>query len=124
MERYSTILISIRPKYVKSIFDFTKKYEYRKKIAKNVKKLIIYETAPTKKVVGEAEVVLTIGIKPERLWQLTKRYSGITKEYFDSYFANKPIAYAYKLGVIKRYNNPRSLAQFHIKVAPQSYIYI
>lgn len=52
------IVISINPEYVNKIIKETKKVEYRTRIPKNsVQKLIIYETAPIKKVVAEAEIV-------------------------------------------------------------------
>ncbi len=48
------ILLPIQPKYVKQIFDGTKKYEYRTRIPKKqIKSIIVYETYPTMKVVGE-----------------------------------------------------------------------
>lgn len=120
----STILISINPQHVRNIFNCSKKYEYRKRIAKNVKKIVIYETTPTKRVVGEVEVIKTIGLKPNQLWNQTKKYSGINKMFFNAYFAGKSIAYAYRLGAIKRYGKPKTLAQFNLKAPPQSYIYI
>lgn len=120
----STILISINPQHVRNIFNCSKKYEYRKRIAKNVEKLIIYETTPTKKVVGEVSVIKTIGLKPNQLWNQTRKYSGINKIFFNAYFADRSIAYAYRLGTVTIYKKPKTLAQFHLKAAPQSYVYI
>ena len=43
----STILLSIKPEYAKKIIDGTKKYEFRKRLAKHpVTKIIIYSTFP------------------------------------------------------------------------------
>lgn len=116
--------MSINPQHVRNIFNCSKKYEYRKRIAKDVKKIIIYETVPTKMVVGEAEVIETICLSPNRMWYKTKKWSGINKIFFNAYFAGRSIAYAYKLGSIKKYRKPKSLKQMHIKAAPQSYTYI
>ena len=50
----STILMSIKPEYVKKIFDGTKKYEYRKTKCKiKPTKIIVYASTPVKKVVGD-----------------------------------------------------------------------
>ena len=46
------ILISINPEYVEKILAGTKKYEYRRRAAKDVSSLVIYETDHTKKVVA------------------------------------------------------------------------
>lgn len=118
------IIVSINPKHVNSILNGTKKYEYRTKVAKkDVDKLIIYETMPVKKVVAEAEIVEVLALGPNALWEETKEYSGITKEFFDEYFKNRKIAYAYKLGKIKVYDEPKTLTEFGLKVAPQSFAY-
>ena len=118
------IIISINPEHVNNIINGTKKYEYRTKAAKkDVNKLIIYETTPIKKVVAEAEIVEVLALDPNALWEKTKEHSGITKKYFDEYFKNRKIAYAYKLGRIKVYDEPKALAEFGLKSAPQSFAY-
>lgn len=120
-----TIVISINPKHVKNIINGTKKYEYRTRAAKqDVNKIIIYETIPVKKIVAEAEIVEVLVMKPNDLWNETKELSGITKEFFDKYFKNKKVAYAYRLGNVKVYDEPKELVEFGLKSAPQSYAYV
>ena len=54
----SVILLSIKPEYCRKIFEGTKKYEFRKHLAQNdVEKIVVYSTAPEKKVIGEIEVI-------------------------------------------------------------------
>lgn len=119
------IVIAINPEYVKKIINGTKKYEYRTRVAKqDVNKLIIYETAPIKKIVAEVEIVEILVMKPNDLWNKTKESSGITKKFFDKYFKNKKIAYAYHLGNVKVYDEPKELIEFGLKSAPQSYVYV
>ncbi len=119
------ILISINPEHVQNIINGTKKYEYRKIAAKqDVSSIIIYETTPIKKIVAEAEIVEVIMLAPEELWAQTKDASGISKQFFDEYFQNREIAYAYKLGKIKVYDEPKTLFEYGIKAAPQSFIYL
>ena len=119
------ILISINPKHVDNIIKGIKKYEYRKIAAKqDISSIIIYETTPIKWVVAEAEIIDVLEFPPEELWEITKQESGISKKFFDQYFKNRDLAYAYKLGEIKVYDEPRLLIEFGIKVAPQSFVYL
>ena len=119
------ILISINPEHVQNIIKGIKKYEYRKIAAKHdISSIIIYETTPVKRIVAEAEIIDVLVYSPEKLWKLTKEESGISKEFFDEYFKGKEIAYAYKLGKIKVYDEPKTLLEYGIKAAPQSFVYI
>ncbi len=119
------ILISINPEHVQNIIKGIKKYEYRKIAAKqDISSIIIYETTPIKRVVAEAEIIDVLELPPEELWELTKHESGINKKFFDKYFKDREIAYAYKLGEIKVYDEPKLLMDYGIKAAPQSFVYL
>lgn len=119
------IIISINPEHVQNIISGIKKYEYRTKAAKSdVDKIIIYETTPIKKIVAEVEILEVLMMKPEDLWNITKEYSGVTKSFFDNYFKDRDIAYAYKLGKVKVYSKPKSLEDFGLTYAPQSFAYV
>lgn len=119
------ILISINPEHVQNIIEGKKKYEYRKIAAKqDISSIIIYETTPVKKIVAEAEIVEVLMLPPEELWRQTQDESGINREFFDEYFKDREIAYAYKLGKIKVYDKPKTLMDYGIKAAPQSFMYI
>ena len=121
----NNIVISINPEHVKNIINGTKKYEYRTKAAKkDIDKIIIYETVPVKRIVAEAEIVEVLMMKPDELWEKTKEKSGTKKIFFDNYFENRKIAYAYKLGKVKVYATPKTLEEFGLKAAPQSYVYV
>ena len=63
-------------------------------------------------------------LPPEELWEQTKEQSGISKTFFDAYFSGRKIAYAYKLGKVKVYEQPKDLIEFGLKSAPQSFVYI
>lgn len=121
----STILISIKPEYVEKIFDGTKKYEYRRRLAnKAVDKMIIYCTAPVKAVVGEVKVVGTISDLPGKLWEQTKDFAGISKEKYFKYFSGKEKANCYVLDDCVKYDQPKKLEDFGINVAPQALLYV
>lgn len=119
------ILLSINPEYVERILNKTKRFEYRTKVAKKeVKSILVYCTSPTKMVVAEVKIKSILCDTPNNLWERTKEFSGISKKFFDEYFKNREIAYAYELGEILEYKNPRPLKDFGIEFAPQSFMYI
>lgn len=119
------IIISINPIHVENIINGIKKYEYRKVAAKqDISSILIYETTPIKRVVAEAEIVDVLMMAPDELWKKTKDESGIDRMFFDEYFEGRTIAYAYKLGKIKVYDEPKLLSDFGIVTAPQSFVYV
>ena len=120
-----SILISIKPKYVDKIFNGSKKFEYRTKLAKKDEdKLIVYCTSPVQRVIGEVDVVETLAYSPETLWNKTHKYSGITKAEYDRYFLDHQNACAYVLGNVKKYSQPKVLEDFGLHVAPQTFYYL
>lgn len=120
-----SIIISINPEHVENIIHNIKKFEYRKRVAKeDIDKIIIYETAPEKKVIAEAEIIEVMKMSPLELWNKTKEYAGITKDFFDKYFEGRKVACAYRLGEVKVYDSPKELSEFGLRYAPQSYAYV
>lgn len=119
------ILLSINPEHVKKIFNGKKIYEYRKiECKRKVDKIIIYSTYPIMKVVGEADVEEILKDTPDEVWRETQNKSGIDKNFFDNYYRNREYAIAYKLSHIKKYKVPKTLSEFGITKAPQSFVYI
>ena len=123
----TSILLSIKPQFVKSIFSGSKQFEFRRRIFKdrNVKRVIIYATAPISKVVGEFEIDEIIETEIPRLWERTEKYSGIPKSYFEAYFDGLETGYALKIGKVKEYSYPLELqTDFNVKSPPQFFMYI
>ncbi|MBQ9277518.1 MAG: ASCH domain-containing protein [Lachnospiraceae bacterium] len=119
------MLLSINPKYVKEILNGKKKYEYRKfRCRSDVNKIIIYSTAPEKKVVGEAEIEEIIEDEKMKVWNITKNYSGISYDFYEEYYKEKKYAYAYRLKNIIEYEEAKSLSDYGVDYAPQSYRYL
>ena len=119
------MLISIKPEYVENIFNGSKKYEYRKiRCKQDIDKIIIYSTYPIMKVVGEAKVEKILEDSSDRIWEKTKKYSGIDLNFYQKYFKDRSKAIAYKLTNIKKYDSPKELSSYGIKAAPQSFVYI
>lgn len=82
------VLLSIKPEFVAEMRLGKKKYEFRKRIFKRqkVEKVIIYESAPTSKVVGEFAITNVLEEKPNVLWEKTKNYAGISKVFLINIF--------------------------------------
>lgn len=120
------VLLSIKPEYVEKIFAGTKKYEFRKSLFKknDVKYVVIYASAPIKRVVGEFEIKNVFSDDVDVIWNRTKKYSGITKAFYESYFQNRKKANAIQIGNIKKYEKTKLLSDYNIKQAPQSFCYI
>ncbi|RJP50905.1 MAG: ASCH domain-containing protein [Anaerolineaceae bacterium] len=123
----TSVLLSIKPEFAEKIFQGIKKYEFRKAVFKNrnIQKVIVYASAPVSKVIGEFEIEDILEHETELLWTKTKRYSGIPKDYFDSYFRGREVGYAIKIRKSKLYKAPLDLSRhFNVKYPPQSFMYI
>ena len=121
----ATILLSIKPEYVERIFNGVKKYEFRKHLPQEkVDKIVVYSTNPVQQIVGEAEVLGLLKMKPSPLWESTKNAAGISRAKYRAYFMGCSTAYAFQLGEVRKYEVPKTLAEMGIKSAPQSFVYL
>lgn len=121
----NTILMSIKPIYVNKIFTGEKKYEYRKNNCKEkIEKIIVYSSSPVQKIVGELIIKQVLCDKKNVIWDKTKAKGGITKKVFDKYYEKYENAVAYEIEKAILYDKPKSLNDYNIKTAPQSYVYI
>lgn len=76
------------------------------------------------KIVGEVQVEETISASPTALWERTKKVAGISRDKYRKYFKGCKVAYAYRLGQVKRYEPPKELSEFNVSLPPQSFIYL
>lgn len=118
------ILLPIKPVYVAKILSGEKKVEYRKKVVADVDFILIYASAPIKKIVAEFQVENIISSSPEKLWAETKGVGGIEESDYFHYFQGCEKAYAYTISQLTIYENPLDLSDLGIERAPQSYQYI
>ncbi len=120
------VLLSIKPEFAYKIFEGKKKFEFRKVIFKNpnVKTVVVYASSPVQRVIGEFEIEIILSSDPAEIWRLTKKYSGISEDYFNEYFAERDIAHAIKIKNIKKYKKPLHLKDNFNVVPPQSYLYL
>lgn len=121
------VLLSIKPEYADRIFDGSKSFEFRRRPYSNtaIKTVVVYATRPVGMIVGEFDVETIIEESPSALWRLTETQSGITRDFFDSYFEGREVAYALKISDARRYHTPIEprdvLGNF---TPPQSYMYV
>lgn len=120
------VLLSIKPEFVERIFEGTKKYEFRKSLFKrdDVTIVVIYASSPIKRVVGEFEISEILSEDVDALWKRTKDYSGVTEDYYNTYFFMRKIANAIRIGNVVRYDQPKSLSDYNLVRAPQSFCYL
>lgn len=121
------VLLSIKPEYADKILSGEKKFEFRKSIFKRegIQTVVIYATMPVGKVIGEFEIKNILSDEPESIWDRTCLLSGITKNFFDSYFSERSRAYAIEVKSVKKYDTPQNLSDIRLGLkAPQSFAYI
>ncbi|MCD2257499.1 ASCH domain-containing protein [Agrilactobacillus fermenti] len=121
------ILLSIRPEFVDEIRSGRKLFEYRKGIfRKRVDKVVVYSTEPCGRVVGEFEVKAVLQDAPDKLWNKTSKFSGISHDFFEEYFDGRETAYAIEIENYQEYEIPRKIQELfpNVKAAPQSFIYV
>lgn len=119
-----SILLPIKPIFVERILSGEKWYEFRKRLPLDIERVVIYETAPTKKVVGEFHCKRVICAPKEKLWQFTFKGAGIDKSFFDSYFSNVEKGMAIEIETPISYDSPIDLRDIGVEFTPQSWIYI
>ena len=120
-----TIILSIHPNHIDKILSGEKRYEYRKRIPQDINYLIVYATAPTKKVVALIEVDWVMKDAPQNIWDVTQNESGVSYEFFMNYFNEVSIAYAIKIRKIYKLPIPIDITVIDgVKSAPQAYQYV
>jgi predicted transcriptional regulator len=89
-----------------------------------VSKIVIYSTSPVMKIIGEADVSRTLCGSPEIIWEMTAEESGISQEFFDSYYEGEDTAVAFELNNVVRYGREKDLSKLGMTRAPQSFAYV
>ena len=122
-----TVLMSIKPRYVKEILNGTKHFEFRRVVFDhdNVDRVIIYASSPMKRVVAEFNVDRIISDLPSKVWEECQNFAGIDEKSFMEYFSNKSKAFSIVIKDLTIYREPinpyESINDFR---PPQSYMYL
>lgn len=120
------VLLSIHPQHVSNILNGRKVFEYRKTIpSKGVTDLVLYCTAPVKKIVAVSKVMGCLTGSPSGIWNQTAYGSGITRQFYRDYFSGQRNASTFVLGKVYKVTTPIDLNELAgIKVPPQSFCYL
>ena len=119
------VLLSIKPEFADKIFSGKKMFEYRKAIFKNqVSTVVVYSSSPVKRVIGEFTVKTIHHDSLDELWDQTKEYSGITRDFYNEYFANRVKGYAIEISTPVLYSESKDLKKEFGIVPPQSFAYV
>lgn len=119
------VILSIKPQYVEKIISHEKKYEFRKQaFKKEIENIIIYSTAPEKKIVGYFKLDKIIKDTPTNLWKNFKENAGIPKKDFFKYFEGKEKGYALKVGELTIWDNYIDTNNLKDFKPPQLYEYV
>lgn len=118
-------LLSIHPIYADRLLQGSKCVELRKtKFKSEVEYVIIYATAPVKKVVGYFEVDRVVVDSPAAIWQQYRPVAGIEEEDFQTYYQSSSYAVAIEVGKMFPLSSPLPLSILGEEVrAPQSFRY-
>ena len=121
------VILSVKPRYCEAIALGMKRYEFRRRIFKDIgciQGVYIYSTAPIKRLVGEFQIGEVISGKPENVWRQCKKNGGVNKDEFFAYFDNTNIAYAMEIDKLRMFDplDPKDI--FNEFNPPQSFCYI
>jgi len=101
------LLLSIKPEYSKKIFSGEKKYEFRKQKPKfMIDVVFIYESSPTRNIVGGFSIKKIHSGSPERIWQKCKDSSGIERSNYLEYCNGTRVIHAFEIGEIFKFDSP------------------
>ncbi len=121
------IVASIHPRHAQAILDGTKTVELRRKIWRSgveVDRMYIYETTPTRLIVGHVAVVHTNTLPPGDIWYHYGDRALVTAAEFDDYFSGAEEAHALVVGRPFRYDHPYPIAKLGLRRPPQSWCYV
>lgn len=118
--------LPIKPSYALKILKGSKKFEFRKKrFSKDIKIVIIYASAPMKKIIGCFKIEKIYKENPYIIWEKCKTSAGIQKKIFLDYFKNNDNAIAIEIADIFKFKksvNPKEI-WLNFKI-PQSFKYM
>jgi len=125
IRKTDTIILSIHPSHVDNILRGVKRFEFRRRIPTDVKRIVIYATAPKGRIVAVADIEEIISDSPSILWEKVCGAAGITYDFYQNYFCGVHEAFALRIGRI--YSLTRTIALTHPKLRlspPQSFCYL
>lgn len=118
-------LLSIKPTYAEAILAGRKKVEFRKtKFQRAVTHVVIYATAPIKRVIGWFTAGDFHESSPAQLWRRFSAVGGISRVPFQTYFEGRETGVAIGVHKPRRLKASLPLNRITSKPPPQSYVYL
>ena len=127
MQDFNAVIISLHPQHANKVLSGEKKIEFRRVWSKKpISTVVIYSTAPVKKIVAIAKVKKVHSDSPTQLWKLAKIIGGgLSRKRLYDYFYGKKVGYAIEFeSVLSRSEHispSEVIDNFH---APQSFSYV
>ncbi len=101
------VILSIKPKFANAIFAGEKKVEFRKSLfKKKVDRVLVYSSAPVKRIIGSFTISEIIKNTPEKLWQQFGDVGGIEEKEFFNYFGNRNDGYSIHIADYDKFDSP------------------
>lgn len=119
-------ILSIKPIYANAILEGIKTVEFRKRVfKKNVDKIFIYSSSPTKMIVGYFTFSNIVEDTPENLWKTFKKVGGINKDDFFEYYKETEKGFGIVIKEVVKFEVEKDPIEFiEDFTAPQSYVYL
>lgn len=128
MNHLTAVILPIKPKFADLIILGKKRWEFRRRIFKNdVKKVMIYATAPKSAVIGEFTIEQIYHLPLEQLtelWRAEKDYTGLDEREFKQYFSGRDSGYVIAIGSVRRYPQELDIQELGLLRPPQSFVYV
>lgn len=120
------VLLSIKPEYSKKIFSGEKKFEFRKRRPKSVIDVVfVYESRPTKNIVGGFSVKRIHSGSPEEIWEKCKDTGGIERKKYLDYCNGTDRIHAFEIDKTFKFENPMDPYEMILGFKPpQNFFYI
>ena len=120
-----TILLAIHPTHVANILRGKKRFELRRRIPSNIKRFVIYSTAPESRIAAVADVEEVLFDKPETLWNKVRETACVEYDFYNDYFAGSNQACALRIGCVRELSRKILLSHSRLRFSPpQSFRYI
>lgn len=120
------VLLSIKPEFSSKILNGEKKYEFRKQKPKSdIERVFIYESFPTKNIVGWFSIKRILSGSPKEIWKKCKALGGIEKDKYFTYCNGKKIIHAFEIDKINKFDSPINPYEIYSEFKPpQNFSYV
>lgn len=126
----SSVLLSIKDKYVQQILKGEKTAEVRRLFSprRHVSRVYVYVPSPRREVIGYFDIQQIRKLPIDELWAESGKESALSEQEFSQYFSGKKAGFAIHFDKLNLFDDSKSLRQLKAKFSkfhpPQSFIYV